>query len=41
MRILIDIGIYLLGVFSGIAYIALAASSRENFDGGRDENSGV
>lgn len=41
MRILIDIGIYLLGVFSGIAYIALTAASRKNFDEGRDENSGV
>lgn len=41
MRILIDIGIYLLDVFSGIACIALAAVGRKNFDEGRDENSGV
>lgn len=41
MRILIDIGIYLLGVFSGITYIALAAAGRKNFDEGRDENSSV
>ena len=36
MRILIDIGIYLLGVFSDIACIALAAAGRKNFDEGRD-----
>lgn len=41
MRILINIGIYLLGVFSGIACIALVAAGRKNFDEGRDENSGV
>ena len=41
MRILIDIGIYLLGVFSGITYIALAVVGRENLDEGKDENSGV
>lgn len=41
MGILIDIGIYLLGVFSGITYIALAAAGRKNFDEGRDENSSV
>lgn len=41
MRILIDIGIYLFGVLSGITCIALAAAGRNNFDEGRDENSGV
>jgi hypothetical protein len=41
MRILIDIGIYLFGVLSGITCIALAAAGRKNFDEGRDENSGV
>lgn len=38
MRILIDIGIYLFGVLSGITCIALAAAGRKNFDEGRDEN---
>lgn len=37
MRILIDIGIYLFGVLSGITCIALAAAGRKNFDEGRDE----
>lgn len=41
MRVLIDIGIYLLGVFSGITVIAIAAAGRKNFDEGRDENNGV